>query len=98
MIELNNSKPKISPATVYDELAHLATNNRLDCFDVYGDYDKDIESSILRSFEGAVALLFGKDDVRAKRERYIVIAIVSNNANLIIYNNVTSTGYLRSRR
>jgi len=65
MIELNNSKPKISPATVYGELSHLATNYRLDCFDVYGDYDKDNESSILRSFEGAVALLFGKDDVRA---------------------------------
>jgi len=65
MIELNNSKPRISPATVYGELSHLATNYRLDCFDVYGDYDKDNESSILRSFEGAVALLFGKDDVRA---------------------------------
>jgi len=62
MIELNNSKPKISPATVYGELSHLATNYRLDCFDVYGDYDKDNESSILRSFEGSVALLFGKDD------------------------------------
>ena len=68
MIELNNSKTKIPPATVYGELSHLATNYKLDCFDVYGDYDKDNESSILRSFEGAVALLFGKDDVRAKRE------------------------------
>lgn len=66
MIELNNSRPKFSPAAVYDELAQLATKYRVDSFDVYGDNDKDSDSSILRSFEGAVALLFGKDDVRAK--------------------------------
>lgn len=68
MIELNNSKPKISPAVAYEELADLATNYKIDSFDMYGDNDKDSGSSILRSFERAVALLFGKDDVRAKRE------------------------------
>ena len=64
MIELYNARPKSSPVDVYNKLADIAASYGVDSFDVYGDYDKNSDGSILRSLESDVALLFGKDDVR----------------------------------
>jgi len=63
MIELSNSRVKNSPADAYDELAHLASHYQIDGFDMYGDYDKDSGTSIMRFLEKSVSSLFGKDDV-----------------------------------